>query len=169
MVVQRGFNRCGVKSFCPPQCSAMIHHTSVKMVSVVLLAQQFHTGLKHSRSPCTISECLSCRVCNSSYHHIYTWSTMCVSERMQNSPLPFQAKLQHHWSRTTATNLGCMKAPFGLICLNFLWNFLRDYWTQWLIQHSSSLSFLGYGRSTAFFHLHGNLSVAKSTHNYRGT
>lgn len=126
MVVQRGFNRCGVKSFCPWQCSNLIHHTSVKMVSVVLLAQQFYTGLKQSRSPCTISECLTCRVCNSSYHHIYTWSTMCVSERMQNSPLPFQAKQQHHWSRTTATNLGCMKARFGLICLNFLWNCLRD-------------------------------------------
>lgn len=84
----------------------------------------FYSGLKCSRSPCTFSKCLSCRVCNSLYHHIHIWSTMSVSGEMQKSLLPLSDKHQHRWSRTTATNLGCMKVAFGLICLSFLWNSL---------------------------------------------
>ena len=167
--IQRGFNRYGVRSFCPQQCSTIIHNPCTQIVSMVLLTQQFYTGLKCSRSPCTTSECLSCRVCNSSHHRpIYIWSTTSVSGGMQNSPLPFQTKHQHQWSHATATNSGCMNAPFGLICLIFLWNcswgvFRHSGWVN------TSLSFQRHGRTAAFFHLRRSFSIAKSTHSYRAT
>lgn len=111
-----------------PSSAAQHHNSSLEHADYFRGAFSlcFYSGLKCSRSPCTFSKCLGCRVCNSLYHRIHIWSTMSVSGGMQKLLLPLPDKHQHRWSRTTATNLSCMKVALGLICLSFLRNSLWD-------------------------------------------
>lgn len=92
---------------------------SPRIVSTVLLNQQFYAGLKHSRSPCTTGVWAGGFV---TAHHI--WSSTSVCGGTQNSPPPSPGKQQHHWGHAPTSNLDRMTTPFWLILLSFLWNCL---------------------------------------------